>query len=433
MEIVEAIELFDGYHLWLVIIGVALLATVVLPRVITDYPFSMPMILLVLGYIVVALPFRLEAPDPIEYGKLTEYLTELGVIISLMGAGLKLDRKVSFKGWITTWRLLGITMVLTIILTGFLGWWLLAFAPATAVLFAAVIAPTDPVLASDVQVGPPGAGSQNTENEESKKVEKEDEIRFSLTSEAGLNDGLAFPFTNMAIFMAIMGSNPGNWLFTWFVVDVIYQIGIGLIIGIGIGYLIARFLLNLKARTKLAKAITGIGALAATLIIYGVTELLGGYGFIATFVGAIVIRNYERDHEYYESMHILIEKTERIFIAIIVLALGASVAGGLLNALSWQHIIGAILIIFLIRPTAGIIGLAGLKSIPLKERFAISFLGIKGIGSLYYLSYALNKVNFEHADELWATTALVIIISVFVHGITSTPIMAKLDMKRKSF
>ncbi|MEX0966060.1 MAG: cation:proton antiporter [Bacteroidia bacterium] len=430
MEIKEALHTFSSYSLWLVIIGIAIIAVSVLPRILASFPFSMPIGLLVFGYAVVALPFGLDAPDVNAQSKFAEHLTELGVIISLMGAGLKIDRPPSLKGWSVTWRLLGITMVITIALSAFIGWWFLAFAPATAMLLGAVIAPTDPVLASEVQVASPGKSAPDDEDSQRAHHKAEDELRFALTSEAGLNDGLAFPFTNMAIAMVIAGAHPAGWFGTWLSIHVLYEMAVAVIIGLGLGYLLARLLMAIPADSHIAKAMTGLGALAATLLLYGTTEFFGGYGFLATFVGAVMIRQYKPHHPLHKPMHILTEKLERILTAIILLALGAAIAGGLLAALNWKLIVCAVLIIFVVRPVAGMAGLAGSKAAPWRERLAISFLGIRGIGSLYYLAYALNQQDFAGSETLWALVALVIVISIFVHGITATPITEKLDKMR---
>ncbi len=430
MELNQALHFFEDYNLWLVIIGLAVMATAILPRLLSRFALSMPIVLLILGYAAVALPLGLEAPDPHTDGELTEHITELGVIIALMGAGLKIERKPGFKAWAVTWRLLGITMVITIILATLVGWWLAAFVPATAVLLGAVIAPTDPVLASEVQVAPPVTEEDGEKDKEEKN--KNGEIRFALTSEAGLNDGLAFPFTNMAIAMMVAGAHPGGWFGSWLLGNVLYEIAIGILAGVVLGYLLGRLLLSIPATTELSKAIMGLGALSATLVIYGVTEYIGGYGFIATFIGAVCIRNYERDHHFHKSLHILTEKMERLFTAGIIVALGAAIAGGLLAPLNWQLVLCAILIIFVIRPVAGIVGLAGFKESPWRERLTISFFGIRGVGSLFYLAYALNKEDFPGAEQLWALVALVIVISIFVHGATTTPLMRKLDKYRKA-
>jgi NhaP-type Na+/H+ or K+/H+ antiporter len=417
MEISKAFQSMDSYDLWLVIIGLAILAIALLPRLLAKAPLSGPIVLLALGYAAVALPLGLEALDPLKQGELVEHLTELGVIIALMGAGLKIDRPPGLRAWSSTWRLLGITMILTIILATVVGWWIAGLVPVTAMLFGAIISPTDPVLASDVQVGPPGE-------------EAPGEMRFSLTSEAGLNDGLAFPFTNMAIAMAIAGTHPAGWIEAWLVVDVLAKIGIAIITGYALGHFLARILLTMPATTALAKGMIGLGGLAATLIIFGATEYAGGYGFIATFVGAVIIRNHDRGHEYHDALHMFIEKAEHLLMAGILIALGGAVAGGLLVPLTWPMIVAAVLIVFLVRPVSGVLGLIGFDRAPWRERLAISFFGIRGIGSLYYLSYALNEEEFPEAKELWALVGLVLVISIVVHGVTATPITDKLDELR---
>lgn len=433
MDIEETFKAFKNYDLWLIILGLAILSFAVLPRLIAKYPITMPMLLLLLGYAAVALPLGLKGPDPMEHLSLAEHLTELGVIIALMGAGLNIDRKPSLKGWNGTWRLLGITMILSIAGAALVGWWIAAFAPATAMLLGAVLAPTDPVLASEVQVGAPGEGSEDEETEDSDETGhgEEDEVRFSLTSEAGLNDGLAFPFTNMAIAMAIAGAHPENWIKTWLLIDVLYKLGVAAIIGLGLGYGLAFLIFSMPAKTAISKSMVGLSALAATLFIYGVTQYLGGYGFIATFVGAVVIRNYKRRHEYHDSLHSLTEKIERLLTALILLSLGAAIAAGLFEPLNWQLIICAIIIVFLVRPLAGVAAMIGFDRAPWRDRFAISFFGIRGIGSLYYLSYALNEEHFEGAKELWALVGLVIVLSIVMHGLSGAPIMEKLDEMRE--
>lgn len=431
MELYKDLDIFDGLDLWIFIIGVAILAASILPRILSRYPFSLPIVLLCVGFIVVALPIGMEPPDPFEHNLVTERLTELGVIVALMGAGLKIDRKPGLKTWCTTWRLLAITMPLSIALTVVAGWWIAAFVPATAMLLGAVIAPTDPVLAAEVQIASPGRKEDFGDPDNDKiKLEKEDEVRFALTSEAGLNDGLAFPFTYMAVAMMMAGTHPENWIVDWFLVDVLFKLGMGILMGVVLGYLLARILMSVSAENPIAKALLGLGALAATLILYGATEYVGGYGFIATFIGAVTIRNYEKEHHYHESLYLFAEKSEHILIAIIVLALGGAIAGGLLVPLTWQHVLAAVVIIFVIRPVAGIVGLTGLNKVSWPERMVISFFGIRGVGSLYYLSYALNQHEFPDSEEIWALVALVVVISIFVHGVTATPVTEKLDKLR---
>src|SRR6056297_188561 len=178
-----------AYEAALLVAGIAIFGAVVLPRVLSDKPMSFPLIYVVAGIALFSLPLGVEIPDPVEHGDLAERLTEFVVIIALTGAGLKLDRPFEWRAWSSTWRLLAITMPLTILATALLGWGVLGTLVPTAVLLGAVVAPTDPVLASDVQATPPTEGM----DEEIDPEEQEGEVRFALTSEAGLNDGLAFP------------------------------------------------------------------------------------------------------------------------------------------------------------------------------------------------------------------------------------------------
>jgi NhaP-type Na+/H+ or K+/H+ antiporter len=431
MEASPAMKLLQSYDLLLMIAGLAVLAAAVLPRLLSDKPLSLPMVLLGLGFAAFALPLGLEAPDPLEHGKLTERLTELAVIIALMGAGLKLDRPPGWRAWMATWRLLAITMPLTIVAAAVLGWGVAGFVPATAMLLGAVIAPTDPVLATEVQVGAPGEGYEEGEAEKHDPAGAEVEVRFSLTSEAGLNDGLAFPFIYAAIAMEIAGPAPANWIGSWLLVDVAYKLGVALVLGLALGRLMARTILSLPAETELAKAITGMSALAATLLVFGITEYAGGYGFVAVFVAACAIRNYERDHDYHESLHVFTEQAEMLLTAGIVVALGGAIANGLLVPLTWPVVLLGVLLVFVVRPVAGVIGLLGFGGATWPERTAISFFGIRGVGSLYYLSYAINEEEFPGKETLWALVAFVIVLSIIVHGIAGAPVMGILDRRRE--
>lgn len=434
MDIEEAFRGLESYDLWLVLLGLGLLGATLLPRLLSDRPLSLPILLLALGWLATALPLGLEAPDPLAEGDVAEHLTEIGVIVAIMGAGLKIDRRFGWHRWASTWRLLGITMVLTIAFAGLVGWAVAAFVPASAMLLGAVISPTDPVLASDVQVGAPAEGSEDEETEVADPTGpgEEDEVRFALTSESGMNDGLVFPFTNMAIAMAVAGAHPGNWFATWLAMDVLFKIGVAGVVGFGVGLLLARFLVVMPADTPLAKSMVGLGALAATLLVYGLTEYAGGYGFIATFFAAVSIRQHDRWHEHHRHMHSFIEKAERLLTVLILLGLGAAIGGGLLQPLSTRLVVAALLIVFVVRPLSGVLGLVGFDRIPWRERLTISFFGVRGIGSLYYLAFALNEAEFPGAEELWALVGLVLAISIVVHGITAAPVTERLDRMREA-
>jgi NhaP-type Na+/H+ or K+/H+ antiporter len=320
--------------------------------------------------------------------------------------------------------MLGIAMPVCILLLTLLGLWVLGLGLAAAVLIAAALAPTDPVLASEVQVGEPA--------DEEEETDKEDEVRFGLTSEAGLNDGLAFPFVYLAIAMSVAGTSPSGWFPEWFAVDVLWRIGMGLLLGFGTGKLLARLFFSARHDSiRLSNHSEGFVALAATFLAYGVTEMIEGYGFIAVFVCAVTIRAAEHTHGYHKVLHSYVEQLERLMTVVILVLLGGAIARGLLAGVGWAEVAVALAFLLLIRPLSGWLALSRGKTGP-RERIAISFFGIRGIGSLYFLAYALGKGQFgDQADYLWAIVGLVVAASVVLHGATTAPVMQRLDRLRE--
>lgn len=418
----------DPYYISLVFASVAILGAVVLPRLLADRPVSFPMIYVALGMFLFGLPTGLSPPDPVTEPEAAERLTELVVIVSLTGAGLKLDRPFDWRAWQSTWRLLGITMVATIAMVALLGWSVIGLLPAAAVLLGAVTAPTDPVLASDVQVGEP----TEAELDEVQPLRQEDEVRFSLTSEAGLNDGLAFPFTYAAIAIATAPSVTAvDWVGEWLAIDVAYKIGVGVAMGYGIGKLLAWLIFRFPAISRLAETMQGTEALAATLLSYGLTELVQAYGFIAVFVTALTMRHYEWEEEYHKILHEFAVIVERLLMAAVLVLFGGAIVGGLLEPLTLTAAAVGLGILFVVRPLAGIVGMIGHPS-EWDERLVISVFGIRGIGSFFYLSYALNSASFPREELLWALVGFVVLTSIVVHGLTATPVMNVLDRRREA-
>lgn len=433
------LELFETYNLTLVVLGLGLLGLATLLHRFEGYPFSFPILALALGYVVFSLPLGLTPPNPQKHGLLAVHLTEIGVIISLMGVGLKIDRLPHWRTWSSTWRLLGISMPLTIAGIAVLGWWLLDISPAAGALLGAAMAPTDPVLASDVQIGEPGqkvpedsnpAGRDEASQKDNPR-EKEDELRFTLTAEAGLNDSLAFPFTYLALLMLKEGTASSNWLGTWLLIDVAYRIVVGIGAGVLVGFFLSRILLRMPVDSEREKMKAGVGALAGTLLLYGVTECLGGYGFLAAFTGGLTIRHRECVQQVHQSLHTFTEQSEQLFMTGILIALGGAIAGGLLAPLTWQAVLLGVLLIFFVRPVAGLIGLLGEQRLSGLDRTIAGFFGIRGIGCLYYLAYGLQEGSFPERDMLWAVCAFTVALSVCVHGVTATPAIRFRDRRVK--
>jgi NhaP-type Na+/H+ or K+/H+ antiporter len=402
----------DPYFVVLAVLGVAAMAAAVLPRLLDGRPLSTSIVFLAIGMAVFALPIGLEGPQVGADDEVAERLTEFIVIVSLMGAGLKLRRPVGWRSWSTTWRLLGITMPLTIAGLALLALGPLGLPIASAILLGAVLAPTDPVLASDVQV-------EGTDEEDAQH-----EVRFALTSEAGLNDALAFPFTNLAIAVAAGGS----WFAGRVAEDLVLKLAVGLAAGYVFGRVVAWLTFRFPSRSAFARTSEGFVAIGATLAVYGATELLHGYGFLAVVVAAITIRHEERDHEYQQVLHDYAETTERLASVLFLLLLGGAVVDGALSALTWGGVVVAVLLVFVIRPVAGWIGLLGTET-RRDERAAIAFFGIRGMGTVYYLSHAATEEAFPAAAEIWSTAILAIVVSIIVHGATATPVLRWVDRR----
>ncbi len=397
-----------------VLTGAGLLIALVawLPLALRRLPISLPIVCIVIGAVIFGTQYVGFDPSPSAHPYVTERLTEFVVIIALMGAGLKIDRVFSFGGWGMAWRLLLVTMPLSILLIMGVGYWLLGFGAIASLLLAASLAPTDPVLAADVQVAGPHEGGEDT-------------VRFALTSEAGLNDGFAFPFVHLAIVLSVAATTGEPWFLQWLGYNVLWEI-LG---GIGCGWLVGRVFGWLTFRMPgdtLAKTGDGLIAISATFISYGVSEMIQCYGFFAVFVTALTLRASHRDHEFQRDMHDITEQVERIAMMLLLLAFGGSLITGLPAPIGWTEVLAAVLILFVVRPVTGLIGLIGAKATR-GEKLTIAFFGIRGVGSFYYLAYGLNHGEFADADRLWTILSLVVIMSVVMHGLTVTPVMRWLD------
>ncbi|MBC7630223.1 cation:proton antiporter [Aeromicrobium sp.] len=424
--------------------GAALLLAVVLPYALRTAALSAPIVLLGVGALVGLLPSTEGVNfSPLAHRAFTEHLTEFTVIIALMGVGLALDRPLSLRSftswrrWGATWRLIIVAMPLSIAGVALLGWWFMGLAPAGALLLGAVLAPTDPVLASDVQVEGPTTAADDVE-----KIDETDEVRFALTSEAGLNDGMSFPFVQAAILIAGTGT-VAEWGPTWLAWDLVGKVVVGSALGIAIGWILAKTAFG-SSRPSLRTSESGepLLALAAVLLSYGVTEVAHGYGFLAVFACAMTLRSAERGSDYHALMHEVIERLERLLTLVVLLLLGVALTNGLLSGLTVPAIAVSVLLVLVVRPASGLLALTigprrvkdrvGQSTLGPRERAATAFFGVRGIGSIYYLAYAAGHADFDQLPLLWSTVAFTITLSVVLHGITATPAMRWLDAKRDS-
>ncbi|MDY7105921.1 MAG: cation:proton antiporter [Actinomycetota bacterium] len=397
------------------VLGIALLGMAALPNVLDRGPLALPVVYVAVGAAAFALLPALPELRPTSNAATAhalEYAAEVVVLVSLAGVGLRLDRRFGWRSWSVVWRLLGIAMPLTIAAVAGLGVVALGLPLATAVLLGAVLAPTDPVLAGAVQVDGPGEG-------------REDEVRFSLTTEAGLNDGLAFPFTYLALAL-VAGVDASGWA-DWVAVDLVYRIVAGLTVGAAVGMAVAWYVFRVSDEARDVRA-PGLIVIAVITLAYGLAELAHGYGFLAVFTAAVAGRRLAPDAEYHRVTFGFNEQVEQMLTALSLICLGGIMVSEA-DLFGWRTLALAVALVLVVRPLAGRVALLGARLSGGEER-ATAFFGVRGVGSIYYLAFAQTRGAFDGAEDVWAVVLLAIAISAVVHGVTAGPAMARLDRLR---
>ena len=401
------------YHLTLAIGGLVVILAQWLPRLVSRRePAAAALMILFGAGAALLFPGAAPMPDPRQTPLPWELMSEMAVIVALFGAGMRIDELGPLRRWRPTWRLLGIAMPLTIIAVAWLGTGLVGLTLAGAILLGAVLAPTDPVLASDVQVGPPHQG-------------REHPVRFALTTEAGLNDGLAFPFVYLGLLIAAEGLSPATWGAEWLLQDVLYRTVVGAVSGWLGARLLGVILFSVPRGAVLADTAAGVLALAGIVLCYGSTELVEGYGFIAVAVMGLTLRRVEKDHVFHRRLHDFSESIEHALTALLLVALGSALPL-LFVDLTWTHLVVALLLLLIIRPLAGWLALLG-TDLGRRDRAVMAVYGVRGIGSIYYLAYAASHVEFADEAEIWSLVALVIVLSTVLHGFSVGWAVDRLD------
>jgi sodium/hydrogen antiporter len=407
-----------NYFLVLVVIGVAALGMAWMPALANKTRISYAILYVALGMLIYAF-FKdyLPEPDPIRHPVIAVRFTEFVVIVALMGTGLKIDQPFSLKSWALPLKMVSISMILCIAGGALVGVYFLGLDVASAILLSSVLAPTDPVLASDVQVDPPLEG------------EKEN-VRFSLTAEGGMNDGTAFPFVWLAIYLTMQSGGEPVTLMHWFGWKLVYKLIAGVACGYILGKALAYLLFRLPEKYKLVRVNDGFAALSMTLLVYGLTEIINGYGFIAVFVCAVTLRNEEMEHRLHRKLHAFSDQIERILVAITLILFGGALITGILSAITWPLVIFSLVFLLVIRPVTTWFSFIK-ERLPLKEKLAISFFGIRGIGSFYYIAFALTQIRFNQPGRLWAVVSLIVLMSIICHGLTASTVIRKIEEDRE--
>ena len=424
-----------NFNLLFVIVGVLLVVMALSAALLKRLPLTTSILYLAVGLLLGPFVSGMIRLDPVERSSMLERFTEVAVIVSLFTAGLKLRLPFSDPGWWLPLRLALLSMTITVGLVTLAGVYGLGLPAGAAVLLGAVLAPTDPVLASDVQTEHPW---------------DMDRLRFSLTGEAGLNDGTAFPFVMLGL--GLLGLHEiGGFGWRWVAVDVLWAVAGGVGIGGLLGTFVGRIVLYLRREHKEAVGTDDFLALGLIALSYGGALLIHTYGFLAVFAAGAALRRIERRHTEgatardmekmltegkdeevashrekapaYMAQAVLgfNEQLERIGEVAVVVLVGSMLSARYLTAEALWFVPVLLLVI---RPASVWLGLLGSQT-SAAQRHLIGWFGIRGIGSIYYLAYAVNHgLPPELAHTLTALTLTVVAVSVAAHGITVTPLMS---------
>lgn len=421
--------------LWYVIVGGVFVLMALSSSLLKRLPLSTSLLYLVVGVAIGPAGLGLLRLDPIGQADLLERLSEVAVLISLFTAGLKLRARLRDRIWRVPVRLAFGAMAITVALIAAAGVLGLGLSLGAAVLLGAILAPTDPVLASDVQVEHPTS---------------RDRLRFGLTGEAGLNDGSAFPLVMLGLgLLGLHELGQGGW--RWALVDVVYAVSAGPLVGWLLGTAVGKLVVYLRREHREAVGLDDFLALGLIALSYGVAHALHVYGFLAVFAAGLALRHVELDENgrelptvadgrvaanseelatsretapTYMAQAVLgfNEQLERIGEVALAVALGVMLVP-LLPAIPPAALWFVPLLFFVIRPLSVALSLAGSDTDGI-QRGLMGWFGIRGIGSVYYLAYAITHgVAGALAEQITALTVVTIAASIVVHGISVTPLM----------
>jgi sodium/hydrogen antiporter len=407
----------DTYIIELFVIGLLLLMVTLGSGLISRLPLSFAIIYLLVGIFLGPYGFGIIQlrRDETFNAELLERLTELVVIISVFSCGLKIVHPLKLGVWDITARLIGFLMPISIFALAAVGKLFLGMNWAEAILLGAILAPTDPVLASEVQLT---------------DINDQDELRFGLTSEGGLNDALAFPFVYFGIY-ALKDDNWGNWFRQWVLVDLIWAIAAGIVMGIVVAKSIVWIDKKIQKRLPSDALMEDFIAISTILITYSLTEIVNGYGFLAVFVAGLVVQRSYKDPEKPLAQLEFIEQVEKLLEVGTILLLGSILLFQPMLNYAVQSLIVIILLFLIIRPVGVWISTIGKRPLDAHRRtlhpgtrWLFGWFGIRGVGSLYYLAYAFGHgLKGEAAEKIAWITYTTIVVSVIVHGISATPLM----------
>lgn len=432
--------------LWFLLIGVLMLARGLAATTIARSPFTSAIVYLAVGLMLGPTGFDILNFDPLKQSGLLQLLTEIAVLISLFSAGVKMPVPFTLKRWSAPIRLAWVSMSITVLLVAAFSCWVLHLPLGVGILLGGILAPTDPVLATDVQVRHAG---------------DRDQLRFMLTCEAGMNDGSAFPFVMLGLGMLGL-HDLGAHSWHWAVFDVLWATAAAVAIGVAGGAALAWLGWQLRAYEPKHDVLDDLAGLGLIALVYGVSLLLHAWGFLAVFFAGVALRQTElilagapkdrhgllepdtskseaaaasATHEAPPTVSaeslVFKEHLERLSELTLVLLLGGMLS---LDDWTWKALATAAFLFLVARPVSVMAGLAGSHT-ELHTRALTAWFGVRGIGSIYYLMFAIEHgLPSAYAQDLTAIVLTAVMLSILVHGTSVKPLMDRFrpQSKKKS-
>lgn len=429
--------------LWFLLVGGLLLFMGLTSSRLKLLPVTPAIIYLAAGLLLGPSVLNLFHFNPLEESALLETLTEVAVLISLFSAGVKMPAPVNFTRWRAPVLLATVSMTASVAMVAAFCYYVFGFPPGACILLGAIVAPTDPVLATDVQIRHPG---------------DHDQLRFTLTCEAGMNDGSAFPFVMLGL--GLLGLHDlGETGMRWALLDVLWATLAGIALGVVSGALLARLIWQIRDHLHTSELMDDFLGLGLIGVVYGLSVLINAWGFLAVFFSAVALHQTElklagiatdrRDKPeagpmpgvalpgstvpsdiknadteplvtVSEGSLVFKEHLERLSEVILVLLLGGML---FIDSWSWRSAGFALFLFLVARPASVMLGMLG-SGASWRMRGMTGWFGVRGIGSLYYLMYAIRHGLPEPlAVQLIQLTLVVITMSIVVHGTSVKPFM----------
>lgn len=419
---------------WSVVVGTLMIVMVLVGTLLGRLPLSSAMVYLAMGCLLGPLGVNVLRPDPISNSIFLERIAEVALLISLFAMGLQLGLPLRDRRWRLPLMLAVISMTMMVAMIALVGVWLLDLPLGGAVLLGAILAPTDPVLAADIQ---------------SDLDAKRDRVGFSLAGEGGLNDGAAFPFVMLGL--GLLGLHElGPSAMRWWSVDLVWATIGGAAIGGGLGAATGWLVVYLRTRHDEAVGLDEFLALGLVGLAYGAAHLSHASGFLAVFAAGLALRRVREQpllrtpplpmadqvdgHDYAklathpshasatmrDSVLGFNEQLEKFSELALVLLVGAMLAFA--KPLP-ENLWFVPLVLLVLRPLSTLAATTGELLNP-PQRALIGWFGIRGVGSIFYLLLALRHgVAGDTAETIVSLTLWTVAGSIVIHGLTAQPLM----------